>query len=204
MSQLLTEHSHTRQDVLTGDVVLFSGRSPLHNWVQRLTRSRWSQVGLVLRLPIYSELMLLEATSIPICPDIETGRHSAGVRTVILDAKLAVFDGSVIYRRLQPSLTPAFIDKLIEFRKSVVGRPFDFSLLAARKSIRRCHTIWEGKAFTCSSLVAYAYQSIGILAQPPNGPLPSNVLPGDFSNDTLPLIKGFSFDQLLSSIHCDQ
>jgi hypothetical protein len=35
--------------------------------------------------------------------------------------------------------------------------------------------------FMCASLVAFAYQSIGVLPLPPQGPLPNNTWPCDFS-----------------------
>lgn len=54
----------TAINIRPGDVVLFSGRTPIHQLVQRLTKGSWTQVGLVLSLPNCNELLLMEATSI--------------------------------------------------------------------------------------------------------------------------------------------
>ena len=42
------------------------------------------------------------------------------------------------------------------------------------------HRTKAGRNPACS-LVTYAYQSIGVMERPPKGPLPNNVLPGDFA-----------------------
>lgn len=174
----------------SGDVVLFSGTSHIHRLVQRVTCSPLSQVRLIVHLPTHREALLLEATSTPTSPDIETGGFSPVVRTTIFAAKLQSFEGTVAIRALQPSLTEAFARKLAVFRRSVIGRPFDFSLLANRRSIRRRHEVWNADSFICSSLVAHALQLLDVWHPPPQGPFPNNVLPKDFSNDDLPFIVG--------------
>ena len=55
---------------------------------------------------------------------------------------------------------------------------------------------WEPNSFLCSSLVAAAYQAIGLMQRPPIGPLPNNILPGDFSQTgSLPFLKGCSLGE---------
>jgi hypothetical protein len=130
----------------------------------------------------------------PICPDIETGAYSTGVRTVLPATRLQNFSGTFALRKLRPCLESAAVSKLMEFRESVIGRPFNFSLSAARKSLCRRHTEHDCSSFFCSSLVAEAYQHLGILLRPPTGPLPNNVLPGDFSDGRLPLTNGYSLE----------
>ena len=184
-----------------GDLVLFSGLEPIHVLVQKLTRSRWSQVGLVIRLPDYDQCLLLEATSIPLCADVERGTCSPGVRTTHLEPRLIAFEGTVAVRRLHPPLDLASIEKLAAFRNSVLESQFDFSLLASRKSIRRSHTEWNSKSFICSSLVAFAYQSIGIMKRPPEGPFPNNLVPADFTEDhNLALTPGYSFNRAVNIV----
>jgi hypothetical protein len=139
---------------------------------------------------------MLEATSIPLSPDTEDGSMSPGVRTVYLNAKLDRFEGVAVVRRLRPALNDALFKRLGMFRSSVLRRPFEFSLLYSRRSIRRSHRNWNSASFTCSSLVAAAYQDLGIMLRPPEGPIPSNVLPGDFSQDgCLGLKGGYSLDR---------
>jgi hypothetical protein len=182
-------------EVFPGDVILMSGLSPVHRMVQKLTHSRWSQVGLVIIGSHGGESILLEATSIPLSPDTEDGSLSPGVRTTSLTAKLRCFEGVAVVRRLRPALDNALCNELAVFKKSVRHRPFEFSLLYSRRSIRRSHCDWNSTSFTCSSLVAAAYQHIGVMARPPEGPFPSNVLPGDFSQDgRVTLAAGYSLD----------
>ena len=45
----------------TGDVLLFSGRGPTSSVIRVFTRSPWSHIGLVVRLPGYPEPLVLEA-----------------------------------------------------------------------------------------------------------------------------------------------
>jgi hypothetical protein len=180
-----------------GDIVLFSGHTPIHRLIQKLTSNLWSQVALVLSLPDRSELLLLEANSLPISPDVDTGAYSPGVRTTSLSARLLNFEGIVASRSLCPALERRSIEGLVAFRRSVIGLPFDFSLLSARKSIRRSHTEWRQGSFTCSSLVTYAYQSIGVIEQPPDGPLANNIVPSDYSMEgSLKLATGCAFGRV--------
>jgi hypothetical protein len=177
----------------SGDVVLFSGRNPLHRMIQDRTKSQWSQVGIVLCLPGLIEPCLLAATSFPIIPDIETGELRTGVTTTLLYPTVRAFDGRASARRLARPLTPQSVDQLRSVRNSVIGHAFDFSLLSMRRTLRRCHTTWQPDVFMCASLVAFAYQSIDILPVPPRGPLPNNVWPCDFSTDgNLTLDHGYS------------
>lgn len=189
----------TAINIRPGDVVLFSGRTPIHQLVQRLTKGSWTQVGLVLSLPNCNELLLMEATSIPVCPDTDTGSYSPGVRTVQLEARLSNFSGTAASRSLWPPLNAASVRDLVKFRDVVRGRSFDFSLQSARRSIRRLHVEWKPHFFTCSSLVTYAYQSIGVMERPPKGPLPNNVLPGDFALEgNLILSAGYAWAPTLT------
>jgi hypothetical protein len=194
---MMQEGSLKKHQLRPGDVLLFSGDTPIHRLVQKLTRSLWTQVGLVLHLPNSEELSLLEATSIPNSPDIDTGAYTPGVRTTPLSARLLSFKGVVASRSLCPQLESKSIERFVEFRRTVFGRPFDFSLLSARKSIRRSHTEWSPISFSCSSLVTYAYQSIGVIQLPPEGPLPNNVVPSDYATEgNLKLMAGYAFDDM--------
>jgi hypothetical protein len=178
-----------------GDVVLFSGNGRIHSRFQALMRSRWGQVGIVVYPPHILEPCLLMATSIPSWPSIETSSPETGVWTTPLSPAIAAFDGRVAARRLSPCLDSDSCEKLSDFRRMVVERPFDFNLLSSRRSLRRTHTVWRPSCFMCASLVAFAYQSIGVMSPPPEGRLPNNTLPSDFSIvDSFPMLNGYSLD----------
>lgn len=176
-----------RVDAYPGDVVFFSEQAPIHRRVQRLTGCPWSQVGVIVDLPDWDEPLVLEATSFPVCVDVEAGNYAPGIRTTRLREKISDFDGAVAMRRLRPRLKSTCVERLQAFRRAVLGLPFDFSPSAARKTLRRSHTTWKPSAFICGSLVAAAYQALGIPEPPPKGPFPNNVLPVDFLGDDLPL-----------------
>jgi hypothetical protein len=179
-----------------GDLILSLGTTDIHRTVQKLTRARWSQVGLVIYLTKYDQPLMFEATAIPVSADIETGTFAPGVQTTLLESRLARFEGIAAVRKLRHPFDGSLNEKLEAFRHSVINRPFNFSLLNSRRSLRRSHLEWDDTAFVCSSLVAAAYQRVGVMKPAPQGPLPNNVLPGDFSEDnSLPLEEGCSFDQ---------
>jgi hypothetical protein len=185
---------------------LFSGLTPIHRTVQRLSHSCWSQVGIVIYLPISAEPLLFECTSIPLGADIESGECNTGVRTTLLKSRVRGFDGVVAVRKLQPPLDGPSIDELAAFRRTVLTHAFNFSMLDSRKTLRRSHKEWDGSSFTCASLVAAAYQkvwaikgsivaarSLRVMKRPPSGPLPNNVVPGDFDlDDKLALEKRYA------------
>jgi hypothetical protein len=119
-------------DLYPGDVVLFSGLTPIHRLVQKLSKSSWTQVGIIIFLSPSSQPMLFESTSIPLAPDIKTGRLKTGVRTAALGTKLDAFQGTAAVRNIRPRLEAASVARLMEFRRSVEGRPFNFSLSYSR------------------------------------------------------------------------
>ena len=179
-----------------GDVILMSGSAPIHHFVERVTSYKWSQVGMVIHLRDYETPLLFECTSIPVTPDIETGKSNPGVSTTPLEVRLTSFIGTAAVRKLRPHLVSASLERLVEFRRQVMNYPFNFSKLESRRSMRRAHLGFSGKSFICSSLVAAAFQYAGVMRSPPQGPLPNNVLPGDFSNDKdLFLVDGYWFEQ---------
>jgi hypothetical protein len=184
-------------DVVAGDVIVFSGEAPIHRFVQRHTGSPWVQAGIVVELPDHRDPFLLESTSRPVCSDIENGTLLPGVRTTPLRSRIESAEGAAAVRKLIPPLAHDLKRKLAFFRKSVVGLPFNFSRRSIRATLRRAHTDFEQTSFSCSSLVATAYQAIGIMYLPPLGPYPSNVWPSDFCYEQrLGLTKIYTFGPL--------
>jgi hypothetical protein len=184
----------TGAPLTAGDVLLFSGDRPIYRRFQALMKSPWGQVGIVVCSPEAREPCLLMSTSLPISPNVETGVPQAGVWTTLLHLTVEAFEGMISARRLSPPLSPELRDRLSGFRRAIVGRPFDFSMLSARRSLRRVHTDWQPQAFMCASLVTHAYQAIGVVCPPPKGPLPSNTLSKDYSSaGTIKLNPRYSF-----------
>jgi len=184
--------------VQTGDILLFSGDDAIHHFVAKHTGTPWVQVALVVDLPDHNESCLLECNSRPRCADVERGTILPGVRTVPFVTRVETAEGAVALRRLTPELTPDLKQKLFAFRQSVKGLPFDFSMHSSRRTLKRMHDEFDAGSFICSSLVAAAYQSIGVMHEPPVGPYPNNVWPSDFFHDEKLGLKGdFSFGPLI-------
>jgi hypothetical protein len=91
-----------RAQLNTGDLVLFSGTTLSSRIVQLFTFSRWSHIGVVVRLPEYGNQPLLwELTRASKLPDVKYGALGDGVQLVSLDDKLKTYAGDVAIRRLR-------------------------------------------------------------------------------------------------------
>ncbi|PTQ89986.1 hypothetical protein [Agitococcus lubricus] len=151
-----------KQQLQTGDLVLFSGTSWSSRLVQVFTLSRWSHIALVVRLPEYpDQLLLWEVTRASKLHDIQHGQSMDGVQLVNLDAKLASYQGQVAIRRLKTKLNEQ--QRLQHLRH----------LLAAWRHKPYCNIVrknlyawWHGNAASsighqggfCSELIAEIYQ----------------------------------------------
>jgi hypothetical protein len=60
-------------NVVGGDVIIFSGEAPIHRFVRKHTGSPWVQAGIVVELRGQPDPFLLESTSRPVCPGLESG-----------------------------------------------------------------------------------------------------------------------------------
>jgi len=182
---------HLRDQLKTGDLILFSGRSLAARIVRGFTGSRWSHVGLVVRLPEHPQTPLLwEATRASKVQDIVHGRAFDGVQLVSLDDRIAGYQGVVAVRRLQGVVTDAQArQRLDELMMAWQAKPY-------RNFVRQHLSYWvrgeQGLAFQkggfCSELVAEVYRQWRLLP----ADLPArNYVPRDFAGEVgLPLLKG--------------
>ena len=192
------------ENLSSGDVILYSGDHPLHLRQQEVTGCPWSQVGLVLRSPINSQLFVFESTKLSVCRDVKKRAIVHGVQIARLEDRVDSFEGKVVVRRIVPSFSRRTVSRLHLFAEEVHGRPFNDSKLTAARAFRRRNTASDCSSFFCSELVAEAYQRIGLLPTPPNGLSSNNYIPADFSSvfpaAQLPLRKGYylSAERLMS------
>ncbi|MDT8447966.1 MAG: hypothetical protein RRB13_13825 [bacterium] len=180
--------SGIRQEMKTGDLLLFSGTSATSMVIRLGTRSRWSHVGMVMVLEEFDEVMLWESTTLTDVEDAETKTYRAGVQLVPLSARLANYPGDVVWRPLQLQAG--------QDRKEI-GKVL--AVLRKEWKLKRYESdMWElmkaaydgpggqnqedlGEMF-CSEMVSEAYQRCGLLAEVDQGGLPSNeYTPKDFS-----------------------
>jgi hypothetical protein len=191
----------TRLDSLgTGDILLYSGSHPLHQYQREKTGCPWGQIGIILDLP--GGYCVFESTKIATCKDIKFDSVVCGVQIVPLVDRLSSFSGLVASRRLEPALPEELIARLLAFAEEVHGEPFNDNKWIAFRAIRRRNKPRAYRGYFCSELVAEAYQRIGLIAVPPGGRSSNNYVPTDFSkmysDRMLSLQMGFRLgDELL-------
>ena len=185
----MAKYAEIRDSLKTGDIVLFSGQSQVSGILKWFKRSKWSHVGMVVKLPQFDAIMLWESTLLSSATDVETGMPSLGVRLVPLSQRIG---GEVAIRRLENVvLSQEDIDKLSALRVELRGRPYE------RNPVELFKSVWDlpfGRneedlsSVFCSELVAEAYQALGLLPEEQ----PSNeYTPADFSSERfIPLLKG--------------
>ena len=178
-------YEDVRSAIETGDIVLFSGTGGISHGIKLVTNSRWSHVGMVLRLPASRAVFLWESTTLSNLRDAVDGRAKKGVQLVLLSERLRTYDGAVSLRHLQDhAVSEEAYGRLMRLREEVRNRPYE------QDRIELVRSAYDGplgdnaedlSSLFCSELVAEAYQALGLLSPPPEG-LPSNeYTPSDFA-----------------------
>jgi hypothetical protein len=166
----------------TGDLVLFAGRGLLSTIIRIFTRSRWTHVALVVRLPGHEAPLLLEAIGTGEAPDVLAGHAVGGVGLVSFRQRVAEYEGRVGLRRHHgPALTPARERMLLRLAARLYLRPyrnFLWSLLFDGLFGRRRRRDYAGVC--CSELVAELYRRLGWL---PRAVRASRFVPGHFGEN---------------------
>jgi len=179
-----SEYSQIREDLDTFDLLLWSGTGRLSKFIQMGTGSTWSHVGMVIRMP-GDLLMLWEST---------LGEDHSGVQLTPLSKSVY---GKVAVRRMNVERTADHLERLMEVRKLLDGRPFEKNWLeffrAGYDGIFGENTRDISTLF-CAELVAETLQQVGLL----DDSIPSNEFtPKDFSSEaaaSLPLLMGASLE----------
>lgn len=180
-----------RDHLKTGDLVLFSGRSLAARIVRGFTGSRWSHVGLVVRLPEMPQTPLLwEATRASKVHDITEGKPFDGVQLVALDDRIASYQGVVAVRRLQQVHTDSqarvLLETLIEAWRAKPYRNFVRQHISAW--VRGEEALSFSRGGFCSELVAEVYRRWSLL--PADRPA-HHYVPRDFGCEAgVPLLRG--------------
>ncbi|MEM1098433.1 MAG: hypothetical protein AAGH92_06540 [Planctomycetota bacterium] len=174
-----------RPRLKTGDVVLFSGRAPVSRLIQWVTGGPWSHVGLIVRLREFDDaVMLWESTTLTDVSDVQRGRPVRGVQLVPLSQRLVQYDGDVAVRQLHRPLTFGQRDRLAALRHRLSRRPYEqreLELLRSAIDLVGPPNREDLSSVFCSELVAEAYQAMGLLAEPPDGPPSNEYTPMDFA-----------------------
>ncbi len=67
------DYARARESIDSLDLVLFSGKGFVSSGIKIATRSRWSHVGVVWRIPNPDFVVLIESTTLSKVPDIQSG-----------------------------------------------------------------------------------------------------------------------------------
>ena len=169
----------------TGDLLLFAGCGWTSDLVRLFTRSPWSHVAMVVRLPEHGQPLVLETTAVNESADLHQAEPKAGVVLVPLARKLAGYPGAVALRRRlgaplderQQRLLARLIERLRyrPYRNYVRAHLYGF----LRGAARPCYS-----GLFCSELVAELYRRLGWL---PRELVSRNLVPGHFASPRLPL-----------------
>lgn len=177
------KYSKIRDSLATGDIVLFSGKGAFSDLIKYASMSRWSHVGMVLKIPEYDFVTVWESTTLSNIKDLDTGNANKGVQLVPLSSRVDKYSGGMSIRRLEGGALPdESLDALMKLREELKGKRYERGKMELFKSL------WDGKfglneedlsSVFCSELVAAAYQRLGLLSDK----LPSNeYTPADFSS----------------------
>lgn len=173
----------------TGDIVLFAGRGIVSATIRLFTRSHWSHVGMVVRLPGHDQPMLLESSSLSDSPDILAGRPVAGVGIVLLMKRVQDYEGQVaVRRRTGAPLGPSQQKLVTRLVMRLAHRPYKNYLLAIMRDLLTGFCLRPNRAsLFCSELVAEIYCRLGWLSRQART---TNYVPGHFGSARFRLNQG--------------
>ncbi len=189
-----------RDQLKTGDVLLFSGKGGISEGIKFFTLSKWSHVGMVYRLEdphdVKGTVFCWESTTLNDLADVDSGKLTQGVQRVELSERLErcfAKDYEISVRQLSQPLTDHMLKALNDFRHEVSGRPYErhkIELIKSAYDLVLGANKEDLSSLFCSELLAEAYQRMGLLTEEK----PSNeYTPKDFSQDKrLTLQQGYS------------
>ncbi len=177
------KYNDIRDDLRTGDIVLFAGKGIISKVIQWATKSPYSHIGLVLVDLRWDMVLLWESTTLS---KIKTvfGKVKQGVAIRPLSKAIEEYKGDVVIRELDRVLSKGQKNVLIKLRHEFKNKKYEESKWQLFKS---AYDFIGGKnkkdtsSLFCSELVAEAYQQMGLLPLV----LPSNeYTPADFADLT--------------------
>ena len=180
--------------LFTGDIMLFSGESLFSHSIRKVTNSRWSHCGMVVRdHKRHHKAQIWDVSK----------KHFGGeVGLYDLRTRLSAYKGAIAYRSLLRDgvMGGLGIAELTTFNKiyqSLVGRPYETKKLELLKAafdptifnLELAVNDPDLTSIFCGELVAETYKQLGLLPDT----LPSNeYVPADFSQSRLrDLEKGY-------------
>ena len=180
-------YSEIRNELNTGDIILYSGSSVASKLIQWASGSRWSHIGLVIKLEEYDLLTVWEATPASNVKDIFSNTIRKGVQLLPLSERIHAYDGSISIRKLQGNtLSVDSLKNLMLLRKELKNKKYEQSKTELLKSL------YDGpwgknekedlSSVFCGELVAEAYQRLLLLDEKK---VSNEYIPADFGEGRL-------------------
>lgn len=166
------KYEDIRDQLKTGDILLFSGKGGISDGIKFFTRSQYSHVGMVYRLddPLdpNGTVFCWESTTLSDLADADTGKLTKGVQRVELSERLerCFAKGYAIrVRPLTKALTDTMVESLNAFRHEVsdltrkecstcCGRPTTASSARTRRTSARSFQRTRGRGLSAYGLAA--------------------------------------------------
>lgn len=202
-------YSQIKDDLQTGDLILFSGKYSISKLVEKLEHSMWSHVAMVVRIPEIEYPLLWESSALTNLPDEIYKDNITGPKIVNLEERLKTYGSDLkpyippVYavRRLEVERTDEMINSLYTLFTTLHGlpNPGEWKMI---------FEVTEGKLFnipskldnyTCSELVAESLIKMGLLD---NAKVINSYMPKDFSSDgSLKLLKGNLLEEIAIDVN---
>ena len=189
----MTTYEDIRGDLKTGDIVLFGGKGFISWVIQKVTKSEYSHVGMIIRIDGFDFVALWESTTLNDTPDIYHKKRK-GVQIVQLSERLKGYKGKVVVRMLHDFEFGEEQEKILaDLRKEVNNAPYEKNWLSLAKSALDKTFVGKNKkkdlsSLFCSELVAEAYMRLGLIE---DNQVSSEYTPADFSEkEDIKLLKG--------------
>ncbi|GFP76247.1 hypothetical protein [Clostridium fungisolvens] len=193
-------YDEVKNELKTGDLILFHGLLLSSQLNEVITRSRWSHVGMVVRpedigITRSDRLLLWESNILLNLPDVELKESKVGPMLVDLEKRLITDvedkkDNRFQIRYNGCEITEDMLEKLKTFVGKVHMDTFpesEFNLSKEFFEARVLHKEIINDSYFCSELIADTFIHMGLLTR---RYAPNSYAPKDFSSDNvLPFIK---------------
>ncbi|TNE71179.1 hypothetical protein EP331_10135 [bacterium] len=194
-------YSSIKDQLQTGDIILFHGPSAESVIIEKLDQSPFSHVGIVVLLEgtDHNRPLFWESSTIQDLDDFLAGKVQGGVHLVDLESVLdyAMSEKPVhgqhyqfAWRKLDPGSNTDILDKMLAFMRTVDGDAFpSLEEMAIHFAEGRLDIKCNMSTFFCSELASDTYMNCGLLT---TEHLPNYYSPGSFSKEhyELKLLNG--------------
>jgi len=160
------KYENIRNQLKTGDILLFSGKGFISWGIKRICGSKWSHVGMVIKVNGYDMVFCWESTSMSSIKDFFSKKQKNGAQTVLLSDRLRVYPGQVAVRQLKTPLKPQQINAIMQLRKECKNKPYEtnkWELFCAAYDFIGGKNKKNLRSVFCSEMTAEGYIRAGLL-----------------------------------------